>query len=275
MNVTIVGPGLVGSWLGAAAGAARAVPAPGSRPRARCALLPHGRRVVWEPDLIDEPDDDPQLVCTRVPDTPWERLGGDALLCQNGLGQPLPCIAAFFAVDLEADGTVRCHTSDPRVVVGDHGPGWEPVFRAWEAAGIAVERVEDLGGPRWDKLVLNATVGPLCLVTGWSMERVWAEPRLRGLVLDATAEGRDIGRTCGVGCADDLPERAAEFFAGCHGHRPSVLEDAGELPWILGYLRACYRRLGFSAPALEEICARVARIDPRLIAAPQRVQVAA
>jgi ketopantoate reductase len=150
------------------------------------------------------------------------------------------------------------------------------VAAAWRAAGITVEEVADIRPAQWEKTILNATVGPLCLALAAPgaasgngrhgpgdqslMAAVWSNPRLRGLCLEATREGGRIAAAAGIAIAPGLAERAESFFAAVGAHRPSVLRDPGELPWVLGHLRAAAAAAGVPIPALDAIAAQVAAV---------------
>ncbi len=262
MTCVIFGPGLVGSFLGAAAQAPIAITRqPTTAAAARWVDLPSGR-VCWQPQLLSAAPRAtlPLLVTTRFHHTPWSTLPKATLAAQNGLGQPLPVAVCFLALDQAVDGVVRCLCT-PRVVVAQHLIGtWGSVFDAWHAAGIHVEVAADSAPAQWEKAILNATVGPLCLATGLSMGEVWAEPDLRAVVLTATGEGEQIARHQQVHLAPGLAERATDFFARIGGHRPSVMADPGELPHVLGYLRHHARE---PTPALDRIAHLVAqRLSP-------------
>ena len=263
MTCGVFGPGLVGCFLGAAAGAPWVIVGTSGRPRAQLVRL--GERVVrWTPYVLTAPAADlPLLVTTRVHRTPWADLPAEVLAAQNGLGQPRPVATCVFAVDLAADGVLHATGPRPRVVVGPLSARWSPVLRAWEAAGIQVDQLADPRGAQWEKAVLNATVGPLCLATGRTMAAVWDDPGLRQLTLEATAEGEALGHATGLPLALGMVERAREFFSAVGDHHPSVMRDAGELPWVLGALLATADRQQATVPALRHIAALVAR---RLVA---------
>ena len=259
MTCGVFGPGLVGSFLGAAAGAPWVIVGPSGRPRATLVRLGDAVRR-WQPAVVRTPPDGlPLLVATRVHRTPWDTLPREVLAAQNGLGQPRPVATCMFAVDLDADGVLHATGPRPRVVVGPLTDAWSPVLRAWEAAGILVEQVADARGAQWEKAVLNATVGPLCLSTGRTMAAVWDDPALRRLTLDATAEGEGLGRAAGMPLAPGMVARATAFFAAVGDHHPSVVRDAGELPWVLGALLAAADHQQAAAPALRHIALLVAR----------------
>ncbi len=259
MTCLVIGPGLVGSYLGAAAGATTCLAGRTGRPAATRIAL-GGVIREWSPRCIARAHADasiPVLVATRIPDTPWTTLPNDALAAQNGLGQPRPVVVCFFALDI-ADGVLAPVGAAPRVVVGRPGPNWAPVLSAWRDAGIAVDEVDDPLPAQWEKTVLNATVGPLCLTIGDCMGAVWADTGLRRLALAATAECERVAHAAGIAVPPGLVGRADAFFSRVGAHRPSVLKHPGELPWIIGELMRCALTAGVAVPALARIAEQVA-----------------
>lgn len=259
--LAVLGPGLVGSYLGAAAQAAFAIPGPSGRLRYRRIRLPDATRG-WSPqvtDLAQLPPDCLVLVTCRTHQVPWPQLPMTALVAQNGLGQLRPVAVCFLALDVDADGSVSARGPAPRLVLARPQRSWAGVVRAWRASGIRCEVVEDVQPAQWEKAILNATVGPLCLATGLGMGAVWGDPALQRLVLDATAEGERIARACGVTVAPGLRGRAEQFFAQMRDHLPSVVRDPGELPAVLGVLLARARTHAIATPALSRIAREAER----------------
>jgi len=162
----VVGTGLVGCYLGAAAGATTAVAGPSGTLAATAVALPVGLRR-WQPELLPfaraVAGVGPILVACRSHQTPWSGLPRRARLAQNGLGQPRAPVVCFFALDRRADGVIAAVGVRPRVVMESAGRTWAGVVAAWRAAGIAVDEVADVRPAQWEKAILNATVGPLCL----------------------------------------------------------------------------------------------------------------
>jgi len=251
MPCTILGPGLVGSYLGIAAQAVVCIPGPSGRPTAFVAKLPRGE-AQWQPRLTHVAVG-PILAGTRCNTAIAARLGRDGLAAQNGLGQDYPVAVCFFALDLDARGAVFARGKVPRLVCTVPGPRWRPVIAAWRATGIHVDEVSDVRPAQWEKAILNATLGPLCLATGLSLAGVWADPHWRQVTLAATHEGLAIAQAEGIAVAPDLVTQAAIFFDHLAGHRPSVLKDAGEIPHIIPPLLRAARRHRLPAPALTLI----------------------
>ena len=254
MSWCVLGAGLVGCFLGAAGGADRVILRRGiSAMAAATVRLPIGMRT-WSPVCEDSPSTSPLLLACRVHHSPWHTLAGRPVkAAQNGLGQPVPVVVCFMALDRDADGAIGAVGVRPRLVLAKPERCWHHVIAAWQRTGIEVEVVDDVLPAQWEKTILNATVGPLCLALGLTMAQVWADPANRALALAATSEGAWIATAHGVVVPDGIEVRAERFFAQVGGHRPSVVTDPGELPWILGHLLNIAELHQVPCPSLSRI----------------------
>lgn len=260
MACVVLGPGLVGTYLGAAAGSTAVITRQPSLPfTPPLVQLPNGV-VRWQPAVLQLKDKEqgpalPWLVTTRCHQTPWAHLPADAVIVQNGLSQPRLVASAFMALDV-LNGVLTAIGPRPRLVVAQVSACWQPVLRAWRAAGLVIEEVADPRPAQWEKAILNATVGPLTLTrqgAAASMAAVWADPLSRALVVAATEEGLAIARAAGVALDDALMTRATTFFSAVGAHVPSCRRDPGELPMIHGPLLAAAARYRVAAPVLSAI----------------------
>lgn len=259
MTWDVLGAGLVGSFLGAAGNAGGAVTRTGAPVTAQV-RLPGGEVRSWSPAPAGMTGQRPLLLACRAHQTPRAELSGrTVLVAQNGLGQPAPLLVCFMALDRDPAGTIAARGVTPRLVLAHPVAAWEPVLAAWIAAGLTIETVDDVRPAQWEKAILNATVGPLCLGTGLGMAEVWADAQWRACVLAATGEGGRIAAAAGITLCPGHVARAEQFFARVGAHRPSVLKDPGELPWILGALLAAAARHGVPCPALARIAAQAAQ----------------
>ncbi len=250
MTCVVFGAGLVGSFLGAAAGAPWASRRRAGRIHERV-VLPRGE-INWDP--FGEPAaETPVLIATRCHQTLWSAFSGCHLAAQNGLGQPCAVAVCFMAIDRDTAGRILSAGPEPRVVLGRLDQVWQPVITAWRSAGIIVEEIDDVRPAQWEKAILNATLGPICLATGLSMRAAWADTELRQLVLSATDEGHRVASLAAVAIPPGLRDRTIAFFDRTGSHRPSVLADPGEIPWTLGRLRDVARQHSLPVPALDRI----------------------
>ena len=261
MSCAVLGPGLVGTYLGAACAAPLAIGRiPGGNIDALVALPDGVRRWTVPNGVLADGGELPVLLATRCHQSPWVPLG--SIAAQNGIGQTIPVVVCFMAIDRTADGVVRAVGPRPRLVLADPGQQWAAVVQAWQSRGLQVEVVPDVRPAQWEKTIFNATVGPLCRARRVSMAALWADAAARQLVMTATLEGIAVARAAGVALDERVLIRAEEFFSGVGAHTPSVIADAGELPWVLGALghaahQAAVENLAVATPALAAIAREV------------------
>ena len=181
---------------------------------------------------------------SQITGSPREMASGKAAQCWCVF---VPSIAISRAVISSSEETPRL------IIASSQRDRWRDVITAWQAQGIEVLAVDDVRPYQWEKAILNATLGPLCLASGKSMAALWSNGDSRSLVLEATAEGAQIAAAAGIAIEAGLVERAAHFFATVGEHRPSVLNDHGELPWIFDPLLTAAQQYQLPCPALRQI----------------------
>ena len=253
MTFYVFGAGLVGSYLGALGGAQQAMRRHAAVINERIRAV--GHTISWHPESLGHlPEDGPLLVATRCHQTPWKRVRPGWLAAQNGIGQTCPVMVCFCAIDRAADGSIfHCSQQQPRLVLAKHQPMWTAAIEHWRAHGILVEEVADVTPYQWEKAILNATLGPLCLATGKSMAKLWSENEMKSLVLEASAEGLHIAKSIGVIIPDGFIQRTISFFDQVGNHRPSIIADCGELSWLFNPLLEAADNHHLPCPALRRI----------------------
>jgi 2-dehydropantoate 2-reductase len=91
--------------------------------------------------------------------------------------------------------------------------------------GISSPETDDIRRSVWAKLVQNLANSSLCLLTEASISDVVADPQLKELKNQVSAEARAIAAALGVDI-DKAPTRPSGGHAsGAQGHRPSMLQD--------------------------------------------------
>lgn len=172
--------------------------------------------------------------------------GAPLLVVQNGIGglrvardvlPPAPLFGglALFAASYLSPGRVTVTAPLPLVVGAAEGtPAAElDAVVGVLAAALPVERVADLAGAQWSKLLVNH-VNALPAITGLSVQKVVADPGLRRVM---TASMRETVR---------IAERLGIPFAGLQGVPGSALRLVGHAPLGVGALfpRMLARRMG-------------------------------
>lgn len=190
---------------------------------------------------------------------------GLALTLQNGLGNRETLAAALGAgrvasgvitvgATLVGPGTVRWGGEGYISLAAEAGPALADLL---EQAGFAVDRVHDVAGLAWSKLVINAAINPLTallnLPNGELLARPSARQLCRQLALEvaavATAQGISLTYSDPVAAAESVAERTSNNFS-------SMLQDVQrgaptEIDAICGAVVRAARAVGHSAPVNE------------------------
>ena len=176
----------------------------------------------------------------------------------NALGhQPLVGCVLFPAAHLVAPGIVR-HLSGNRIVFGNPRPRDNQalaVANLFAAAGFETPVSPDVRSALWAKLVGNATVNPLSVITGATIKHIAEDPDLSAILTSAMAEIDNVGSSIGIAPMMTQPERLT-LAASVGHHKTSMLQDfeAGrplELAPLLGAVREIAEWKGVSTPVLD------------------------
>lgn len=147
--------------------------------------------------------------------------------------------------------TVR-HTGNGFLVLGD-----VRVVEWLSAYGIDARLERDVVRAQWQKLMANAVVNALCMITQTEVGAVILDGRLRGVIRAALEEVAAVARGAGVSIGDDEVRHLHENVIDRLGHdsRPSSLQDleAGRPTELEALTGAVLRRAelhGVSVPVL-------------------------
>jgi 2-dehydropantoate 2-reductase len=187
-------------------------------------------------------------------------------------------IGALFADGQIIGGVVHVsgHIAQPGLIVqsgglryllgeasGRNGERVAGLAAAFRAAGLEAEVDGALRRSLWFKLVGNASLNPVSVVTGMTLGQIMRDravlARVRGLMLEVLEVGRALGLV-------EDPVREAEariaYAARLDDVKTSMLQDAEvgrplEIEPILGAPIELARRLGVDVPLLREMRARL------------------
>jgi 2-dehydropantoate 2-reductase len=194
---------------------------------------------------------------------------GDAPLASvdpgGGVAQAIPraqvigCVVHASASTPEP-GLVQ-HRVGNRLIVGEPGGGLSHRVRALAAlldeAGFEATPSADVRRDIWYKLWGNLTMNPVSALTGATIDRILADPLVRGFCSAAMAEASAIGDR--LGCAvGESPEDRHAVTSRLGAFKTSMLQDveAGrslELDAIVGAVQEIGRRLGLATPNIDAL----------------------
>lgn len=210
--------------------------------------------------------------------------GAVVLTLQNGLGNA-EAIAETCAGPVCQGVTMNAGevTGPGEVVQTEVGGTWVGPFRATLAdacgwgdllreAGLSVEVLSDPRGAVWSKLIFNAAVNPLPVLTGMRLAEVYAHPATYTLVCEMVEEGAAVARARGIALAADPMAviDAHRALGDAHAHQGSMKQDIDrgrptEADTILGALIAEADRVGVPVPVLRTVYRLVKAAEARRV----------
>jgi len=150
-------------------------------------------------------------------------------------------------------------------VTFDHAPHWlqeahesgkqvaKAVCEMLTDAGLITRHTGRVVDNVWQKMILNAALGPVCAVTGRTMSGVMHDPYLRELVEKLVKEGISVARANEVHLGWDFYRHAMDYINGAGDHKPSMLVDIEngritEAEFINGQITVYAEIAGLEAP---------------------------
>ncbi|VEN74829.1 2-dehydropantoate 2-reductase [Candidatus Desulfarcum epimagneticum] len=91
--------------------------------------------------------------------------------------------------------------------------------------GLTTERTDRIVSEVWRKSVMNASMNPVCAVTGLPMARAMGDPIVFQIVDSLLKECVAIARANEIDLGWDYYERAVEYMKNAGNHKPSMLMD--------------------------------------------------
>jgi len=186
---------------------------------------------------------------------------------------------AYFATDIVEPGVIH-HTEGNRISFGE--PNGEKSERirtmtsALSAAGFRCPITTRIRHEIWVKLLGNASLNPISVLTGGTLEQLTRHPEVSRLVRAVMVEAEAVAAKLGI----ELPITIDQRIAGAEkvgAHKTSMLQDyeAGrpmEVEAVVGAVVELGERLGVPMPSTSAVYACVKFLGEsreRLAAAPQ------
>ena len=171
--------------------------------------------------------------------------------------QPLVGCVLFPAAHKVAPGIVR-HLSGNRIVFGNPRASddkAEAVAHLFGKAGFETPVAPDIRAALWAKLVGNAAVNPLSVITGATIQHMAEHPHLSAILTSAMAEIDGVGAAINISPMMTQSERL-KLAASVGQHKTSMLQDfeAGrplELSPLLGAVKDIAAWKSIPTPVLD------------------------
>ncbi|MEZ5658658.1 MAG: 2-dehydropantoate 2-reductase [Burkholderiaceae bacterium] len=153
------------------------------------------------------------------------------------------------------------HAMGDGLIIGEPGGGRseraQRVCDLLAGAGFTATHHDNVREPIWYKLWGNLTMNPISAITGATIDKLLADPLVRGFCSAAMIEANKIG--AGIGCPiDESPEARHAITARLGGFKTSMLQDAEagrtiELDGIVGAVVEIARRLEIETPNIDAL----------------------
>ena len=186
-------------------------------------------------------------------------LEPDGIL-SRALGRPVARIIVQLGVTLEAPGRVASWGGNLML-----GPGTveDELADLYAAAGLPIERCDDLPATSWRKFALNCVVNPLSVITG-RRNRDLITPELAETRHAVVAEITALAAAKGVVLASDLAEQIDRVMSRS-SNRTSMLQDvrrgkSTEIDFLNGWVVAEAEKLGLDVPVNRSLTEQVREI---------------
>jgi 2-dehydropantoate 2-reductase len=167
------------------------------------------------------------------------------------------------------------HSAGARLVLGEPGGGTservDALARRLQAAGFDAQPSAAIRRDIWIKLLGNACVNPVSLLTGAASDDMIDEPRLHALFMRMMEEALGVGGRLGLKLDVDPARRIAQTRQ--LGHiKTSMLQDlesgrAVAIDAILGALVECAAAVAMPVPTLDAVLG-LARLRARTAGLP-------
>lgn len=174
-------------------------------------------------------------------------------------------MVVYLGAHLERPGLVHTRPENGLVIgepSGEDTPRLRALAGALEQAGFPVRRSPAIRTDIWTKLMGNASLNPISVLTGAGLGTMVRHPGTRAVVATIMRECVDIARASGAAPTISIEERLA-ITARLGDHKTSMLQDfeagkALELGAIVEAPLEMARMAGVAAPALEAVAALTA-----------------
>ena len=177
---------------------------------------------------------------------------------------------AYIGVSRPASGKVL-HQGNGVLQMGVYPRGLSPALerlsKAFAAAKVKCEPVEDIVFTRWNKLLWNLPYNPVSVLAGGAdTSRMSRGGELEKLCGDLMSEVITVANAVGVKLSEDLAEKQREYTRNFPPYKTSMLQDfeagrALEVEAILGNTLRLARKHGVPAPKIECCYALLKSVD--------------
>ncbi|GAB4248941.1 ketopantoate reductase family protein [Deferrisoma sp.] len=197
----------------------------------------------------------------------WQNGIDTELVLAEALGRPWVMRAVVnMGVGLAGPGRVHMAFHHPPHYVQELDPAGraaaEGVAQALTAAGLPTEHTDQLVSMVWRKTIMNASMNPVCALTGMTMAQAMQDPFVAGIVDQLVKEGIQVARANEISLGWDYYRYCMNYLRSAGNHKPSMLMDVEakrrtEIDYINGKIVEYGEMAGIPTPYNQMIQALV------------------
>ena len=141
------------------------------------------------------------------------------------------------------------------------------ISRALSESGLHTERTDDIVSMVWRKTIMNASMNPVCAVTGLTMSKAMNDPLVFELIDELVKECSRVARVNEIPVGWDYYPYAMEYLRSAGDHKPSMLMDIinkrrTEVDYMNGKMIEYGHQAGIPTPYNHMIRGLVKAIEP-------------
>ncbi len=188
----------------------------------------------------------------------WQNGIDTELVLAEALGRPWVMRAVVnFGVGLAGPGRVHMAFHHPPHYVQQLDPAGKPAAQAvaevLTGAGLATQHTDQLVNMVWRKTIMNASMNPVCALTGMTMAQAMKDPFVAGIVDQLVKEGVQVARANEISLGWDYYRYCMDYLGTAGDHKPSMLMDVEakrrtEIDYINGKIVEYGERAGVPTP---------------------------
>jgi 2-dehydropantoate 2-reductase len=175
-----------------------------------------------------------------------------------------------FGVMLSEPGRVKMAFHHPphwlQELDSESGAVAQVICELLSKVGLPTNHATRLIDQVWQKSILNASIGPICAVSGKTMSQAMHDPFLREMIENLVKEGIRVARANELNLGWDYFRDSIKYLAATGDHKPSMLVDVEnkrmtEIEYINSKIAAYGDVAGVDAPYNKMIRALVKALE--------------
>lgn len=148
------------------------------------------------------------------------------------------------------------------------GPAAVAVADALSKAGLFTQHTEEIVSVVWRKSILNASMNPVCAVTGMTMAQAMSDPIVFQIIDSLIKECVKVARANEILLGWDFYPYCIEYMKKAKDHKPSMLMDIEkgrrtEIDYINGKFVEYGKQAGIETPYNNTLRALVKALEPK------------